>query len=139
MTTEEFTNMLKAHNNIGQFLEDNANVFDENAFSNYLNTLLDGHPMNITQLAIECGINVGYTHDLFKNKKTNPTKEKVLRIAFGLQLTLEETNRLLYLARRSTLRAKVRRDSILIFCFEHKKSIDDANGLLLAYGEDSIG
>jgi len=134
MNTEELTNKLKEYDSIDDFIRENKTEFDENAFKNYLEELLRRkNTLTITSLANDCGISVPYAHNLFKGSRAAPRKDKLLRLAFGLELTLDETNRLLALGGTAELRSKVRRESIIIFCINKAMPIEKADEILLQY------
>jgi transcriptional regulator with XRE-family HTH domain len=100
--------------------------------------LLRRKDINITKLALESGVSVPYAHSLFSGRKNAPRKDILLRLAFGLGLTLEETNRLLTLGGVSHLRAKNRRESIIIFCLENNHSIEATDELLIKYNLQTL-
>ena len=134
MNTEELTNKLKECDNIEEFMEENENEFDENAFKSFLDELLQRNKsLNITKLANACGISVPYAHELFKGRKNTPRKDKLLRLSFGLMLNLDETNRLLTLGGTAGLRSKARRESIIIFCINKGFTLEKADELLHHY------
>lgn len=134
MNTEELTNKLKEYENIDMFMQDNAGAFDEDAFKKYLDGLLHCKNLNITNLALGCGISVAYAHQLFRGQKNSPRKDILLRLAFGLSLSLDETNRLLTLGGTAWLRSKIRRESIIIFCINQSLPLEKADELLHSYG-----
>jgi len=138
MTTEELTNKLKESKNIDSFIQENKNEFDEEAFKNFLDETLRRKGINVTTLAIESGISVPYAYNLFNGRKNSPRKDILLRLAFGLELSLEETNRLLILGGVAELRAKLRRDSIIIFGIENSYSIEITDELLSQYGLQTL-
>jgi transcriptional regulator with XRE-family HTH domain len=138
MTTTELTHKLKTYQNIDAFLHENEAEFDENAFCRYLEGLLQRKGINIATLALESGVSVPYAYNLFAGRKNAPRKDILLRLAFGLELNVDETNRLLTLGGVSELRAKVRRESIVIFCLENSRTIDAADELLHKYNLDTL-
>jgi hypothetical protein len=75
-----------------------------------------------------------YAYQILKGIR-KPGKDTLLAIAFGLRLSLGETQRLLSIGGRSTLYPRVRRDAILIFCLEHGLSQGKADEKLAAAGE----
>ena len=137
MTTQEFTNKLKEYNNIGAFIEENAHEFDEDAFRNYLEVLLQRSGMNPSQLGTKTGA-TSYIYDMMKNPNKDTGKNVLVRLALGLSLNLDETNRLLTLGGRASLRSKVRRDAIIIFSIEQGYSIAQANDVLYDYGLQTL-
>ena len=138
MTTDELTNKLKEYDNIDDFIQENQNNFDEEAFRNFLDEMLQRKNLNPTKLATESGVSVPYTQELFKGRKQRPRKDILIRLAFGLNLTLDETNRLLHLGGVSELRSKLRRESIIIFCLDKGHGVEEADELLKQYDLDAI-
>jgi transcriptional regulator with XRE-family HTH domain len=138
MTTEELTNKLKACKNVDDFMQEYHTEFDEDGFRNFLHDVLHQRGINVTTLAFESGVSVPYAYGLFNGRKSNPRKDVLLRLAFGLGLSLAETNRLLTLGGVSELRAKTRRDSIVIFCIEGKHTLEDTDELLHQYGLQTL-
>jgi len=138
MTTEEFTNKLKEYDCIDEFMLENANRFEEDAFNQFVGDMLDRKGITIAKLANDTGISVPYAYDLFKGRKTSPKKDMLIRLAFGLNLSLGETNRLLTLGGVSELRSKVRRESIIIFCINKGYSILETDDILDQYNLQSI-
>jgi len=134
MNTEELNNKLKRHENIEMFMQDYAWAFDEDSFKKYLYGLLQHRNLNVTSLALGCGVSVAYAHQLMRGQKKSPRKDILLRFAFGLSLSLDETNRLLTLGGIATLRSKIRRDSVIIFCINKNLSLEEADELLHYYG-----
>ena len=135
MNTDELTNRLKEYDNIDTFMQENANEFDEDAFKKFLDDLLQRKNLNITNLALGSGVSVAYAHQLFRGRKNSPRKDMLLKLAFGLSLNLDETNRLLTLGGAAILRSKIRRESIIIFCIEKGLPLEQADELLEHYNQ----
>jgi len=138
VTTIELTNKLKEYDNIDDFMQENANEFDEDGFRRFLDEMLQRKGLNATKLATESGVSVPYTLDLFKGRKHRPRKDMLIRLAFGLSLNLSETNRLLTLGGVSELRSKLRRESIIIFCLDKGYDVEKVDELLAQYNLEVI-
>ena len=138
MTTSELTHKLKTYQNIDDFLLENEYEFDENAFRSFLEDLLQRRNINITTLALESGVSVPYAYSLFSGRKNAPRKDILLRLAFGLALGVDETNRLLTLGGVSELRTKTRRESVIYFCLDNNRTIDETDELLHKYKLDTL-
>lgn len=54
----------------------------------------------------------------------------MLQLAFGLGVGVEETQRLLRLADRSPLYPKLRRDAIILYCLNRRKTLAETQELL---------
>lgn len=67
------------------------------------------------------------------NGTRNPSKESVLKIAFGLRVTPSELNELLQAAGYQVLDPKNREDAIIIFGLDNKKEVGKIDELLQEY------
>lgn len=61
-----------------------------------------------------------------------------MRIAFGMQLTVEETQHLLILSGNSVLYPKRRRDAALIYALNKHSTLLETERFLEELGEDSL-
>jgi transcriptional regulator with XRE-family HTH domain len=138
MNTDELTNKLKECDDIDTFLDENVNEFSENAFREFLGDLLTKSKSNKTKLATETGMSTSYISEIFRGDKVAPGKNMLLKIAFGLKLTLDEVNRLLVLGGKAPLRSKLRRDAIVIYSVEKGLSLGQADDLLYQYNQPTI-
>ena len=103
----------------------------------YLQQLLDEKGLSRPRVVAEAGLNPTYGYDIFTGKK-NPSREKVLPLAFAMKCTLRETNRLLQAAGVNELYVKNRREAIIIFCIDHGYTLMKTNEELFRFGEEPI-
>ena len=82
-------------------------------------------------------LNETFDYQIFTGAR-NPSRDKVLQIAFSMALTLRETNRALEAAGVSSLYSKDRRDAIIIFCLDRGCSLQKVNEELYRFGECTI-
>ena len=66
-------------------------------------------------------------------------KHPVSMLAFGFGLSLEETQKLLKIAGRSMLYAKLKRDAAIIFGLSHKMSVMEVQYLLASIDVPLLG
>ncbi len=78
-----------------------------------------------------------YFYDVINGRKT-PTKDKVVRLALAMKMTVDECQQALKISGHSALYPKVRRDSILIYAIEKKITIMQCNAMLAQHGEDEL-
>ena len=71
-----------------------------------------------------------YIYQIFDGKRS-AGRDVMLRIAFGMQLSVEDTQRLLTLSGNSSLYPKIRRDAALIYALDKKRN---ASGSRAAVG-----
>ena len=67
-----------------------------------------------------------------------PGRDILLRTALVLQLSLQETQRLLALGDCGALYPKVRRDAAVIFALNHKMTLLETEELLVSLSEASL-
>lgn len=114
--TDELDRGLKSVKNVNElnkWMDDNE--IGTTAFGDYLIGLRQRKGWSQELLADRAVIGKGYVSELEQNKKRNPERKKVLRLALALELNLEETNRLLKLSGNSCLYSRRREDSYIIF------------------------
>ena len=124
-STIKLLNELKNTKDIDLYLKNNQALFLDNPFVVYLNQLLLEKSLKKSDLISCTDISKQYLYELFKNKK-KPSRDVVMKLAFGLHLNLEETNLLLNKAGFSSLYPKIKREAV-IYCILNKKSFIDTN------------
>lgn len=112
------TKMLSA------FLQQNETHLERESFQDCLKKRC-AEKNEIAEHVIErAQIDRTYGHQLF-NGTRNPSRDKVLQLAVGLGLSVDETQNLLRAASKSPLYPRIRRDAVLIFALkEHWKMAD---------------
>lgn len=83
-------------------------------------------------------IESSYGHRLFSGQR-KPSRDTVLRLAFGLELDAEEAQQLLKIARVAALHPKVKRDAVIAFCLQRHYSLMDTQQFLYSHGIPAIG
>lgn len=84
------------------------------------------------------GINRTYGHQLF-NGTRKPSRDKVIQLAIGFGLDIEQTQQLLKAAQDSQLTPKVKRDAAIIYCLIHRLDINDVQKLLIDFDLMCLG
>ena len=75
-----------------------------------------------------------YAYQIFAGKK-HPKREKLIQLAFGFPLTVEDTNVLLQTGGYSALYIRDKRDAVCMYCLERGITLDACNGYLYQVGE----
>ena len=133
--TEELLDELLDAPSIDGFLGSHA--LDAPSLSDYLNTLLVKKHLARAEVVHMANLNETFGYQIFTGAR-NPSRDKVLQIAFAMALTLRETNRALEAAGVSSLYSKDRRDAIIIFCLDRGCSLQKVNEELYRFGERTI-
>lgn len=103
----------------------------------YLQELLEKHEMSIPDLIVKTILSKSFVYQVFSGKR-NPGRDILLRMAFAMHLSVEETQRLFLIAGKGALYPRVRRDAIIILCLEKGMSLDEANEFLETSSERGL-
>ena len=136
-TTDELLNEIKSSKEIESFLSKNETEFAEAQLSEYIELLISEKGLQKSKVVARSGLNRIYAYQIFSGKRF-PSRDKLIAIGFGLQLSLEEMDELLKYAGFSTLYARNKRDSIIIFAMNSKKSIFALNDMLFENGFEIV-
>lgn len=129
--------ILKAAN-LRSFLDENEQSLVAPAFTEYLEMLCQERNMVREHVIGRAGIERGFGHQLFRGSR-KPSRDNVLRLAFGFGLTVDETQALLRIARRTPLYPRIERDSAIIYGLSHHNTIIEIQSSLNDLGLTVLG
>lgn len=133
--TEELLSELLDAPTIDGFVANNA--LGHRKLGEYLEELLEQKGLKRSQVVHMANLNETFGYQIFTGQR-NPSRNKVLQIAFAMALGLRETNRALEAAGVSSLYSKDRRDAIVIFCLNRGCSLQKVNEELYRFGEETL-
>ena len=114
---------------IDRFLVENDDALDMPAFSTYITDLCASRGEKPEQVIKRSGIERSFGHRLFTGAR-NPSRDTVLQLAFGFELSTDQTQQLLKIARATLLHPKVKRDAVIAYCLHNKKPLIEAQQVL---------
>ena len=114
--TEELLQELLSAPDVKSFCEEHR--IQKRSLSDYLQQQLDEKGLERAAVVRAAGINDTFGYQIFMGQR-GASRNKVLQLAFAMELTLKEANRLLQAAGTNELYCKNRRDAIIIFCLDH--------------------
>lgn len=127
-TTEELLLALKSAPNLDAFFIAYEDKFISISTVDYLNDLLSQRNINIADVAKNSGAGE-YVYKIFKGER-KPSRNVLISIAFGMQLSLDETQLLLRISKFAILDSRDMRDSIIIFALTRHMSVFETDDLL---------
>ena len=136
-TTDELQKVLENSNDLEKYLNDNFDDINNITFTEYIDKCLNEKGLSKSNVIEQSNIQKNYAYQIFDGSK-NPSRNKVLALAFAMKLDVHETNRLLKLSNNSVLYPRVKRDSIICFAITHSNSLMDTNILLDEMDEEII-
>ena len=111
------------------FVNDHENVMQETTFSAYLSRLCDVNNLVPERVIKAAQIDRTYGHQLF-NGTRKPSRDKVIQLAFGFAMTVEECQGLLRVAGKNPLYPKIKRDAAILFCLSKGMNVLETQSLL---------
>ena len=99
-------------------------------FNNYLFELLKNKHLQVPDALLDLGFSESYSYQLL-NGTRNPSRDTVLKIAFGLNADLMDANILLQLSGHNLLYVRDKRDALIYYAFLNNMTITDLNQLLI--------
>lgn len=137
-TTEELNHEIKEATDIEDYLHKNRENMLTLSLSRYLEDLLVQKGLSRAQVVRDSSLDKGYVYQIFSGEKT-PSRDKLLALAFGLRLSGDETQRMLKISCNRELYARDRRDALIRFALEQRKTILDVNESLYDHGYAALG
>lgn len=132
-STEDLLNEIRQTDEIQKFIERKDDEFLSKPLCEVIGGIIKDKKLKKADVVARSGLNRIYAYQILSGKRV-PSRDKLIALCFGLLSGLEETDKLLKLAGYSTLYAKNKRDSIIIFAINSGKSVFSANELLFDNG-----
>ena len=126
-TTEELLNILKSKRSYDDFLKEQIDELYFASISEYLEILLAQKGLKKSDVITKANLDKSYAYQIFNGNKTNPSRDKLIMLAIGMELNLDETRTLLKISNVSDLYIRNPRDSAIIFCLENKLDLIRTN------------
>lgn len=136
-TTQELQDVLTSGVNISEYYETYKEEFLSIPLTEYLETLLEKKSLKKADVIKKSGIDRTYGYQLF-NGTRNPSRNSLLSLGIGMELSLNEIQLLLKVASFAPLHARNKRDSAIIYGFEHHLNNIAMNELLLQYNYECL-
>ena len=136
-STDELKQDLMESVDIKEFLSENESSFQSEKSFEYLRKLYESSKLTKAELARRSGVSEVYLHQIFAGRR-NPSRDRLIGIAIGLELSLADTQTLLLHCSKAQLYAKIRRDAIIIYGISNGYELSQVNEELLNAGEAEL-
>ena len=131
--TKELMNILKDTSDkktLFEIIDKEDSNFIDTTFAQYYMSLTMNVFKDRAQIVKASQIDRNYCYQILNGTK-NPNKDKVISLCLAAKLTLEDSQKCLFLSNNPSLYAKNRRDAILIYSIQNKLSVQETNSILL--------
>ncbi len=120
------------------FYNENQEYMIKDSLSGLLNQLIEQRGLKKSQVIRSSQLNEVYAYQIFSGVRI-PERKKLLSLAVGMSLNLDETQTLLKAAGYSALYVKIPFDSIVIYGICEKLTVIEINQMLFEYGLETLG
>ncbi len=137
-STLELEHEIKAATNIKDYFEKHGSHMLTYSLPEYLKLQLEQKGISRADVVRDSMLNRTYVYQIFDGRRM-PSRNKLIAVAFGMHLSVEETQTMLKLSGYRNLYAKDARDAILLFALNQKKKVAETNELLFDHGLEVLG
>ncbi len=138
METERLVESLKQAHTIDAYLDAYGSHCNEGfSFSECFEVLFREKKLKKMEIIERSGLEHSYAHEIIRGSK-RPSRDKVVLMAFGMRLAIQEAQLLLRHSGFSPLTPKVRRDAVVLFALSHGLTVLATNELLEENGLDLL-
>lgn len=140
-STDELEKILKSTHieNFEAYCKNYTRDAVENDFAVYIKTLIKQKRLTQQRVFLNADIPERYGYKLLSGEKKTRQRDIILRICYGAEMTLDETQRALRKYEMSELYPKNSRDALLMIIFnERPGDVIDVNTILMEHGMEPL-
>lgn len=137
--TSELLNELKDFSNFDDFYKENKEFVAQMPLNEYLEKLIEKKGLNKSDIINNSEMSEVYAYQILSGIKQHPKREKLLSLAFGMKLSLDEVQDMLKKTGYAQLYAKIPFDAIIIYALAKQMNIIETNNLLFEYSQETLG
>lgn len=127
-STHDLIRGIKEADDINSFFELHKNDFVTVLPHEYLNELITIKNMAVSDV-VKNSASGEYVYKIFKGER-KASRDILISIAFGMKLSLEETQLLLRISKFATLDPRDKRDGVIIYALTHSMTVFETDDLL---------
>lgn len=135
--TEELFNELRRAKELNDFIADNKEEFEVQPLTDLLAQMLKKYKKARIDVIKAARLDFTYGYQIFDGKK-RPRREKLLQLAFGFSLSVDDANKMLRAGGVSGLYVRDKRDVICMYCLQKGMTLEECNSYLYQMGEETL-
>ena len=127
--TSTMLRRLSKTSDFNSFIKHYKDAILEIPFSEYISGLCRERRLVPEHIIKSSQIDRTYGHQLF-NGARKPSRDKVVQLAFGFGMSVDEAQDMLRIAGKNTLYPKIKRDAAIIFCLSKEMNVIETQSFL---------
>lgn len=135
--TEDLCRELMEASDIRSYIRENEAGFADMGVTELIARLYESRTLSKAELARRACMSEVYLHQLFSGRR-RPSRDKLLCLCIGMELTVEETQRLLKEASYAQLYPRIRREAVIYHGLVHHTPLDEINDRLFEENEKAL-
>lgn len=136
-STDDLSQELMEKSDIDSYIKENQSYFVDRSITELLAELYDKKNISKAELARRASMSEVYLHQLFSGRR-KPSRDKLLCLCIGMELTIDETQRLLKEAAYAQLYPRIRREAIIYHGIVHHTPLNEINDKLFEENEKAL-
>ena len=134
-STGDLLEVLKKKSSYHEGQEEIKSEQYSESLSAYLNGIAAQKDIRLSDVMRRSGLKKSYFYSLFDGKRENPTRDVLIQLGFGFQMSFDEVQEFLKHLGAAQLYPRIPRDGAIIYAFQHGMDIIECDILLEENGE----
>ena len=135
--TDDLSQALMEEPSIDSYLRENRPFFAGQSIGELLGAYYERTDLSKAALARKAGMSEVYLHQVFAGRR-NPSRDRLICLCVGLEVSLEEAQQLLKLASYAPLYPRLKRDAIISYGIVHRMALGEINDKLFTENEKTL-
>ena len=136
-STDDLKQELMSDPDIDSYIRKNESCFVSRSVTELLTEFYERRNMTKSQLARKSNMSEVYLHQVFAGRR-KPSRNKILCMCIGMELSIEDTQRLLKEAAYAQPYPRIRREAIIYHGIVHHTPLDEINDKLFEADEKAL-
>lgn len=136
-STDDLKQELMSDSDIDSYIKENESYFVDRSVTEMLTGFYERRNMTKSQLAQRSCMSEIYLHQIFSGRR-KPSRDKILCLCIGMDLSIEDTQRLLKEASFAQLYPRIRREAIIYHGIVHHTPLNEINDKLFEADEKAL-
>ena len=136
-STDDLKQELMSDSDIDSYIKENESYFVDRSVTEMLTGFYERRNMTKSQLAQRSCMREIYLHQIFSGRR-KPSRDKILCLCIGMDLSIEDTQRLLKEASFAQLYPRIRREAIIYHGIVHHTPLNEINDKLFEADEKAL-
>ena len=136
-STDDLKQELMSDSDIDSYIKENESYFVDRSVTEMLTGFYERRNMTKSQLAQRSCMSEIYLHQIFSGRR-KPSRDKILCLCIGMDLSIEDTQRLLMEASFAQLYPRIRREAIIYHGIVHHTPLNEINDKLFEADEKAL-